>query len=140
MTRLSGVRLASALRSNTRLARQAVAVVARPRALFETSALVVLGLCGLLALIALDAVVRYGLWGEFAFAMMGCSLSAWGLGRFVKRRLPERFHFIAPRLWQTPIWAAVPLVGIPFAALTRPWGIVVLGVVLGGLLIILANL
>jgi hypothetical protein len=106
-----------------------------PRWGFETLALVVLGLSGWAVLIALDAVLRNGLWGEWTFAMIGCSLGTWLLARLAAARLPERFMFVPPRLWQAPLWAAVPLVGVPFAALTMPWGIVLFAGVLIGLLL-----
>jgi hypothetical protein len=112
------------------------AVVARYlRWVAETVALVILCVCGLLALIALDAVLRNGLWGEWAFAMIACSLGIWLLARLVAPWLPPRSQFVPPRLWQTPIWAAVPLVGIPFALLTRWSGVsLFVGVLATGLI------
>lgn len=128
--------VAIALRRNANLAAKAVTVVARPRAWVETLALLVVLVFGLLALVVFDAVVRYGLWGEFASAMIGCSLGVWGLGRLLKKELQNRYPFITPRWWQAPIWAAVPLVGGPFAALTWPWGTVVFLSILVGLLLV----
>lgn len=128
-------RLAIALRRSTnRAARQVADAAVRPQRLIEVAGLVAVGLTGFLVLVALDWVVRNGLWGEFAFAMIGCSLAVWGLGRFVKARLPKHFHFIAPRWWQAPFWAALPLLGVPFALLTLWWGPVVLLLVLLALL------
>jgi hypothetical protein len=99
-----------------------------PRWILETVALLILVIAGWAALTGLDWVVREGLWGEWAFAMIGASLAIWLLARatarLARRILPQRYSFIAPRAWQAPIWAALPLVAVPFAALTRPWGIV----------------
>src|SRR5438093_10353824 len=104
------------------LTRAGTAVAARvPRWGFETLALVFLVLAGWVVLIALDAVLRNGLWGEFAFAMIGCSLGIWLLARLAAGRLPQRFVLGRPRLWQAPVWAAVRLVGVPFAALSLLW-------------------
>jgi hypothetical protein len=110
------------------------------RWILECAALFVLVLLGWAALTGLDWLVHEGLWGEWAFAMIGASVAIWLLGRGIARlsgRLPKGFWFVTPRWWQTPIWALFPLVGVPFAALARPWGIVATALVFLGLLVLL---
>ena len=58
----------------------------------QTLALVALVLLGFAVLVGLDLVLRYGLWGEWVFAMIGCSLATWGLARLALPHLPARFQ------------------------------------------------
>src|SRR5262249_6836260 len=93
-----------------------------PHWLRESLALVLATLCGFVVLVVLDVILKGGLWGEWLFALTICTVGIWFLARLAEQRLPERAGFVAPPLWQAPFWAAVPLIGAPFAALTWWWG------------------
>src|SRR5262249_41111685 len=109
-------------------------VARSPSWLRQTVALLLLCLVGWAALTGLDAMLRAGLWGEWGFAMIACSLAIL-LGGILLPQLSKHLRFTPPRLWQTPLWAAVPLVALPLAALTLPWGAVIFaGVLAVGLL------
>ena len=72
---------------------------------------------GFILVVLLDAALRYGLWGEFAFTLVATSVAVWALARV----LPDT----SIAFWQAPVWAALPLVGLPLAIVSRPLGIVV---------------
>jgi hypothetical protein len=119
--------------------RQARDAVARsPTWARQTVALLSLAAIGWVAWTGLDALLRLGLWGEWVFAMIGCSLAILLIGIYLGR-FWRALRIVPPRFWQTPLWAAVPLVGVPMAALTRPWGIVIFAGVLAVALVALSR-
>ncbi|HUJ54983.1 MAG TPA: hypothetical protein VLW49_03235, partial [Gaiellaceae bacterium] len=91
-----------------------------PHWLRATGILALLTLAGLGVLLVLDAALKSGLWGEWAFALVVCWLGIWLIGRGLHRWL----RFRPPQIWQALILAGLPLVGAPFAALTWWPGVV----------------
>ncbi len=91
-----------------------------------------LAVFGFFCLVGLDAALKYGLWGEFSFALVVMSAAIWLLAHALPNRDWVRFRIQPPKWWQAPIWAAFVLVALPLAIVSRPTGSIVFVTVAAG--------
>jgi hypothetical protein len=85
--------------------------------------LFVVPMLGLICLAGIGAALKYGLWGEFVFAVIVMTVLLWILAHSLPR-FWEFLHIEPPTWWQAPVLTAFVLVGLPLAIANRWWGVI----------------